>query len=334
VKDVEEYLNSVCRNLSAAASLRRHLREELRTHIEEAIAAHQEDGASSEEAVRMAIEEFGDPAMVRDELHGVYGRRLMSLLIDRAMEWKVRTMTSEWKWGFLGQSALMLVMAVQLILILAITVLIMPLAQEHYSFLRVDVPRHLAGMIDVLRFFYQTWYIWVLLILVGAVVFEWRGPKSGKSIIRLGVSATAALVLTVAASAVTAGVMIPLARAPAELRLMKPEPAIFHAVEQAGTLYTHLTREVAAGDWTGVRETARSLRDELRFLSREGAGAPILVGMNRRDDIDDVRQLLESAAELSDDVADSIRNGDQSLTPRHLSDLERTYGRLTALLEG
>ena len=56
--------------------------------------------------------------------------------------------------------------------------------------------------------------------------------------------------------------------------------------------------------------------------------------MNNRDGIDDIRQLLESAAELSDDLADSIRDGDQSLDLKHLSDLELTYGRLTAMVDG
>jgi hypothetical protein len=334
MKDVEEYLDRVCRDLSAPPSLRRHLREELRTHIEEATARHQASGVAPEEAARMAVEEFGDPEMVRDELQGVYGRRLVSLLIDRAMEWKVRTMTSEWKWGFVGQFAVLLVIAIQLILISATAVLIIPQAVEQYDSLRIDAPRYLIGIIKVLRFFGLTWYIWALLVLFGAVIFEWRGPKSGKSLVRIGVGAWAALALTVAAFVVTGGVMISLARASREARPAKPETAIFHAVEQANALYARLTQKAGGEDRRNVRELASALHDELRFLSDTGSAAPILVGMKKRDHIDEIRQLLARAAELSDDIADSTRAGEQNLTTKYLSELELTYGRLTASVAG
>lgn len=334
MKDVEKYLDRVCRDLNAPASLRGHLREELRTHIEEAIARHQANGVPPEEAARMAVEGFGDPAVVRDELQGVYGRRLVSLLIDRAMEWKVRTMTSEWKWSFAGQFALSLVVAIQLILISGIAVLIVPLAVEHYHSLRIDAPRYLTGMVEVLRFFHLTWYIWLALVLFGAAIFEWRGPKNAKSVARLGVGASAALVLTVAAFTVTAVVTVPLARASRELRLAKPEPPIFLAVELTDALYTQLARGVEAGDWGSVRAVAPPLCDELRFLSTTGPAAPILAGMGNRDDVDEIRLLLTDAARLSEEIAESVRDGEQSLTAEHLSAFELTYGRLTAVVAG
>jgi len=261
MKDVEEYLNRVCRDLSAPASLRRHLREELRTHIEEAIARHQTSGAPPEEAARMAVEEFGDPGMVRDELQGVHGQRLVSLLIDRAMEWKVRTMTSEWKWAFVGHFALLLVIAVQLLLISAIAVMIMPIVVEHYSSLQLDAPRYLTGMIDALRFFERTWYVWASLLLLGVVMFEWRGPKTGKSVIRLGIGASTALALTVAAVLVTAGVIVPLVQVSRELRQAAPESAILQAVDEGNALHTQLTRKVAGGDWDNPVRRSRCRSD-------------------------------------------------------------------------
>lgn len=270
--------------------------------------------------------------MVRDELQGVYGRRLVSLLIDRAMEWKVRTMTSEWKWSFAGQFALLLVIVIQLILISATAVMIIPQAVEQYDSLRIEAPRYLIGMIKVLRFFELTWYIWVLLVLFGAVIFEWRGPKSGKSVVRLGMGAWAALALTVAAFVVTGGVMISLARASREARSARSETTVSEAFERAKAIDARLTRAVEGEDQGHVREVASALHDELRFLSETGSAAPILAGMDNRDDINEIRELLTCAAELSDDIEEGIRDGEQRLTAKHLSDLEHIFGRLAAVV--
>jgi len=187
-------------------------------------------------------------------------------------------------------------------------------------------------MIDVLRFFDFTWYIWASLALFGIVIFEWRGPKSGKSVIRFGISSSAALALTLAAFVVTGGVMISLAQT--SRGVAKPETAVFQAVEEANALYIRLTQEAAGEDWGNVREVASSLSDELRFLGGRGSAAPMLAGMDNRGDIDETRELLKRAAELAEDIEDSSRDGEQSLTLEHLSDLDLTYGRLTAMVEG
>ena len=128
--------------------------------------------------------------------------------------------------------------------------------------------------------------------------------------------------------------MTPLARASREVRLLDPEPAIFQAVEKADALYAELAQGAADEDWVRVRESAFRLQAELRFLSATGAAAPILAGMGNRDDITEIRELLARARELTEDVADSLRDAAPRVAPRHLSDLARAYERLTAMISG
>lgn len=332
--DIEEYLNRVCRDLSAPAALRKHLREELRNHIEEAIAEYQASGVPPEEAARRAIEGFGDSATVRDELEGVYGKRLVSLLIDRAMVWKARTMTTEWKWSFAGQFALLLIAGLQVLLISAIAVLVLPIVVERYVDMRVTAPGYLTRMIDVLRFLAQSWYVWAVLVLVAMVVFERRAPKGGKSVMRLGAGAWAVFALTLAACAVIASTTLPLAQAARGSSGEHIESTILAAAEKASALHARLPREQAAPDRARLSKTVIELHAELRFLCRCAPAAPFLTGLDRRDDIDEVRRLLVRAETLAGDIAESALSAEPGIVREQLADLDATFTKLTETVAG
>ncbi|MBI1830471.1 MAG: hypothetical protein HYR84_03360 [Planctomycetes bacterium] len=93
MEKLEQYLDQVCRTIGGPASLREHVRQELREHLLDAVAQHQADGISEDEAVDKALEEFGQADEVRSELEAAHGkRRMISLLIDTAMQWKEMTM--------------------------------------------------------------------------------------------------------------------------------------------------------------------------------------------------------------------------------------------------
>ena len=98
MNELERYLDQVCPSLRVSSSLRRHLREELKEHLTEAIEANVAEGLSQEDAAARAIAAFGPPAMVGEGLEAVYGRRLFSVVIEKAMEWKEKTMKTGWKW--------------------------------------------------------------------------------------------------------------------------------------------------------------------------------------------------------------------------------------------
>ena len=107
METIERYLDHVCGSLGGSSSLRRHLREELREHLTEAMDSHVAAGLSPEEAAAKAVEAFGSPATVSEELGIVYGRRLLAVVVEKAMAWKERTMKTGWKWSFVAHLALL-----------------------------------------------------------------------------------------------------------------------------------------------------------------------------------------------------------------------------------
>ncbi|WP_260289028.1 permease prefix domain 1-containing protein, partial [Peribacillus aracenensis] len=60
MKQIEEYVNSVYRNVDGDKNEIDELKEEMQSHLLEAAYELKEKGVSEEEASRMAIENFGD----------------------------------------------------------------------------------------------------------------------------------------------------------------------------------------------------------------------------------------------------------------------------------
>src|SRR5262249_34781262 len=95
---LEHYLDQVCRSIGGPRSLRQHVRQELREHLLDAVAGHKAAGLPEELALDRALEEFGGPEQVRSELEATHGHRLMPVVIDKAMQWKEKTMRAKWLW--------------------------------------------------------------------------------------------------------------------------------------------------------------------------------------------------------------------------------------------
>src|SRR5205823_4108950 len=95
---LEQYLDRVCRSIGGPRSLRQHVRQELREHLRDAVAEHRAAGLSEEEALDRALADFGGPEEVRSELEATHGHRLLPVVIDKAMQWKERTMKAKWLW--------------------------------------------------------------------------------------------------------------------------------------------------------------------------------------------------------------------------------------------
>jgi predicted Ser/Thr protein kinase len=60
LKQIEEYVNTVYRNVDGDKNEIDELKEEMQSHLLEAAYELKEKGISEEEASRMAIENFGD----------------------------------------------------------------------------------------------------------------------------------------------------------------------------------------------------------------------------------------------------------------------------------
>ena len=103
---LEQYLDQVCRRIGGPRALRQHVRQELREHLLDAAAQHKAAGLPEEEAVAQALADFGQPEDVRSELEDAHGHRVMAVVIDKALNWKEKTMRAKWLWATWAHLAL------------------------------------------------------------------------------------------------------------------------------------------------------------------------------------------------------------------------------------
>ena len=123
---LEQYLDLVCRGIGGPRSLRQHIRQELREHLRDAVAEHVAAGMPEEEALARALEDFGGPEEVRSELEATHGHRLMTVVIDKAMQWKEKTMKAKWLWATWAHLALMAVIAAEVFFITFAAIYLVP----------------------------------------------------------------------------------------------------------------------------------------------------------------------------------------------------------------
>ena len=97
MENLERYLDEVCRGIAGPREMRRHIRQELREHLMDAASQHRAAGLSEDDALAKALEDFGGPQQVRSELEAQHGHRMMTLVIDKALEWKEKTMKADRK---------------------------------------------------------------------------------------------------------------------------------------------------------------------------------------------------------------------------------------------
>ena len=114
---LDSYLNQICWSIGGPKALREHVRQELRAHLLDAMEQHKTAGLTDEEAVTKAMDEFGRPEDLRPELEATHGHRMLAVLIDRALQWKERTMRAKWMWSSWAYLTLGLVIALELLFI-------------------------------------------------------------------------------------------------------------------------------------------------------------------------------------------------------------------------
>src|SRR5437899_4809146 len=130
---LELYLDQVCRSIGGPKALRQHVRQELREHLLDAVAEHKAAGLSEEKALEKALEDFGGPEQVRSELEATHGHRLMPVVIDKAMQWKEKTMKAKWLWTTWAYLAVVLVIVLEVLFITFNRVFVVPKFQKIMS---------------------------------------------------------------------------------------------------------------------------------------------------------------------------------------------------------
>jgi len=334
MNELERYVDEVSRGLRGSASLREHLREELREHLLAAVETHVAAGLGREEAEAKAIEQFGRPEMVREGLEAVYGRRFIGLLIERAMEWKARTIETGWKWRFLAHACLLGLLVLEALLILAGAVFILPLLSHAYDSLGGDLPGYTQSTVWLVIGAGEYWYVWLGVLAIAWAVFEWRCRSASKPAIRLAIAALAALAMTVLVCLTSAAVAVPMARLPRLMHSQQSESGVRRRLTRAGASFARLSQAARSEDWAAAEEPARALRESMRFLAETPLAASALATIHQQEELHDIRRLVERLAELSEDVHDAIRRGALVESQMHFAALRESYDRLRAHVPG
>lgn len=311
MNEIERFLDQVCCGVGGSPDLRRHLRRELEEHLTEEIEANVAAGMGREEAVHKAIGEFGDPVVIRDGLQAVHGRRLMSLLIEKSMNWREKTMKTGWKWNFAAQVALMLTIAAELYFAAAAVVYVLPVifAMHHRlgtpPFAYIGTIRQLS---DVLYAQFG-WAPCLLLVLAGWGLFEWRYRGENRSIIRLTGLSAASLLMFVVLAVVWIPIVIDLAILPRQIHTLQvdltpqqAERVVLPEIAAGDAAFKSLSTAIRQGDWPVADRSAGQLSDAYRSLADAGPGVILLAGETRRDNLDGILALIDEVADSSRDL--------------------------------
>jgi len=329
MNDIDRYLDQACRSVSGSVALRKHLRDELKEHLEEAIKELVAGGISEEEAAKKVIEDFGEPEMVREGLQSVYGHSVTSFFIDKAMEWKERTMRSKWTWNSAIYIGLVLIIALAVSSIVFEFIWILPSIQRSYVEVDMDMPEYLIQSFRFANHIVNWWWIWLIVIVGGMGLFERKCGSENKSLIRTTMGVMASLVTVAFAFFLTAAIMINFTMMPRMRDESRSESAIITRVTEAHESYKQLTKAIRDKDWTVAGKSANELENAYQVLSDWDTMATVLASENQWDTIQDIRHSITEISELSDKLRDAIWQHDESSSVQdYYSQLEASFSEL------
>ncbi len=126
MEKIERYLDQACHGVAGPRALRAHIRQELKEHLLDAIAQHKNAGMSDDDALSRALEDFGGPDLVRSELEATHGHRLMTVILDKALQWKENTMKARWLWTSWAYIALGLTAVFEIVFLTGVPIFLLP----------------------------------------------------------------------------------------------------------------------------------------------------------------------------------------------------------------
>jgi hypothetical protein len=329
---LEQYLHQVCRSIGGTRSLREHVRQELREHLLDAVAQHKAAGLPEGEALDRALEEFGKPDDVRSELEATHGHRLMAVVIDKAMQWKERTMRAKWLWTTWAYLALVLVIALEVLCIVFNVVYIIPKLQKltHDGIIDPAVVQQ-QGVSWMSRFLTCLQHVgnyttFILLAAVAAVgLFEWRVKSENKPFMRLSALGTVAAALMVVVVLMAGSLVIPFCvGVPAVGRMARP-----FAVDQVAHLDTAvgaLAQAQEKKDWEAMWEQADRASEALGKLANAPPAVPALVSRPATPSADELRADVSAAEESLREAQQAIREKDAARLDVAMQAFRKSFG--------
>ena len=329
--NLERYLDRVCRCIGGPRSLREHVRQELREHLLDARDRHSAQGLSDDEALTTALEEFGRPEDLRLELEATHGQRILAVVIDRALQWKERTMRAKWLWLSWANLTLGLVITLELLFIAYNGYFIFPKfrALVYDGFMDAGSVGHAGGsrmlvFIDRLMTVQENYTRWILLAaLVAIVLFEWRVKGENKSLMRLSALGTSALGLFLVVIVMAGSLVVTFClAAPGVGPMVRP-----WAVEQVASIDAAIEgieqARVKKG-WDAMREQAERASSATERLGR-GPAIHSLVGWGASPTLGELQDKVQATSENIKEVQKAIREKDEDRLSKSLLELRKSY---------
>jgi hypothetical protein len=318
---LERYLDQVCRSIGGPKALRQHVRQELREHLLDAMAQHKAAGLPEEEALDRALEEFGNPEDVRSELEATHGHRMMAVVIDKALQWKEKTMRARWLWATWAVVVLVMLIAMEVLFILFNVAYIIPKFQKLRRDGIIDPGAMqdsgvgwLSAFVDGLNRFMGNFPAWYLLIPAAVWgLFEWRVKSENKMLMRLGGLGTVAVALLVVVALTSGSLVIEFCvGVPAVGRLARP------FAEQQVTKLDSTTKELeqalARKDWPAMQQSADEAAKTLKLL----AWSPVLPSLTRWNE----KPTLEEMQIDVNDASDALVEAQQAIKDKDAARVE------------
>jgi hypothetical protein len=299
---LEHYLDQICRSIGGPKPLRQHVRQELREHLLDAAAEHKAAGMSEEAALDRALADFGGPEEVRLGLEEAHGHRLLPVVIDKAMQWKERTMRAKWLWATWAHLAMAVVIVLNVIWITFANIYLVPKFQKLMRDGTIDAAiledlgvRWMASFLEALSNAvgrYTTWLLLAATVVCG--LFEWRVRSENKSFIRLSVWGTAAVALLVFGILTAGSLVIPYQlAAPAVGRIGRP-----FAVQQLASIddsIAALEKGLAIKNWDTIQAQASQASQALDKLVASAPAVYSLTSPHEARGLEGLRAKLKAA---------------------------------------
>ncbi len=336
---LERYLDQVCHSVGGPRSLRRHVRQELREHLLDAAAQHRASGFSEDEALERALEEFGRPEEMKSELEATHGHRVMAVVIDKALEWKEKTMRAKWLWTTWATAAIVVVIALAVLFITATEMFIVPKFNQllHEGLIdpaiigEAGVSWMLSWLASFGRFAEQaTW--WVLLAVVAWGLFEWRVRNENKTFMRLSALGTVAVGLVVVVWFMGATLLVSFClAAPASGRLAG-EFAVTQ-IDAVNSAVDGVDDAVAQNDWPVIATDVQQALGAIDALLNEAAAIPALRSRDRDMDVDEFRTALTDARAALNDARQVVSIKDASRLKMAMNNFRKAYDPVRAAVK-
>lgn len=337
---LEHYLQQVCRSMGGPKALREHVRQELREHLLDAVAQHQTAGLSEQQAIDRALAEFGTPETVRGELEATHGHRMMlAMVIDKAMEWKEKTMKAKWLWTTWTYLMVVGIIVLEILFCTFQFITIIPkikkLKADGYFVSNEQGFPSINWILDFLGKMCEaadkiTWWV-ILIILALWGLFEWRVKSENKTFIRLSVLTSVAMGLLVVVVMMAGSLIVLPVLAMPGLGRMTP-PSMINELESIDTSLIEAQQAAMKNDELAVAWQLNKVRNVLSSLSNKPA-FPTWLQIGDQQTADALTKSIEKTKAQIDAVNLVISNGDTKELVKSIEAVQQAFEPLRAAVK-